>query len=126
MGTVTGTNKQFFGTGIDLLSKVAKNEGYDNIKDLDIITMDHLKSGSFVVHNGLTWHGSDRNKSTCNNNTRKGIGLHFVPANVKFTKDAVKSKLWRKYVSNMDTNMVEQQNNVLLDCHFPVTYKHHS
>ena len=29
---------------------------------------------------------------------RRGLGLHFVLAEVRFTKDSRKSKLWRSYV----------------------------
>ena len=42
---------------------------------------------------------------------RRGIGLHFVPVNVRWTKDALKSSLWRKYVEEF----IESDDDVSLD-----------
>ena len=65
---------------------------------LDIVSMAGLRAGGISIHNGRTWHGSGKNQSTWR--PRRGLGLHFVPANVRFTHEAAKSKLWKKYVED--------------------------
>ncbi len=71
---------------------------------------------------GRTWHGSAGNES---NMPRRGIGLHFVPVNVRWTKDASKSSLWRKYVEDFiesDDGDVSIDDIELDDDIFPVTW----
>lgn len=56
------------------------------------------------------------------NMPRRGIGLHFVPVNVKWREDAMKSTLWRKYVEDViergdDVNEIDMDGEI-----FPVTW----
>ena len=82
-----------------LLHSAAEREGLDP-ESLEIVSMAGLKAGSLSIHNGRIWHGSGKNNSKTK--PRRGLGLHFVPANVRFTSDATKSSLWRSYVANVD------------------------
>ncbi len=59
--------------------------------------MNHFTLLSITFIDGRTWHGSSGNKSDL---PRRGIGLHFVRKNVKWTESAIKSGLWRKYVKD--------------------------
>ena len=43
------------------------------------------------------FYGSGKNRSM--SRPRRGLGLHFVPANVRFTHAAAKSSLWKSYVN---------------------------
>ena len=79
-----------------LLYSAAKLEGIEDPKtSLEIISLSGLGAGSISVHNGKTWHGSGKNKTK--NLPRRGLGLHFVPGQVRFTSDAAKSRLWNRY-----------------------------
>lgn len=91
-----GTSKQFYQHtgGMKLMLSAAASEGL-SMEDLDIISMAGLEAGGISIHNGRTWHGSSRNASETR--PRRGVGLHFVPKNVKFTADARHSKLWKGY-----------------------------
>lgn len=91
-----GTSRQFYQHtgGMKLMLSAAASEGL-SIEDLEIISMAGLKAGGITIHDGRTWHGSGKNAS--DTRPRRGLGLHFVPANVKFTSDARHSKLWRPY-----------------------------
>lgn len=93
---VVGTSKFFYQHtgGMKLMLSAAANEGL-TMEDLDIVSMAGLEAGGISVHNGRTWHGSSRNASETR--PRRGVGLHFVPKNVKFTADARHSKLWKGY-----------------------------
>ena len=77
------------------------------------------KLNCFDHVDGRTWHGSSANMS---NMPRRGIGLHFVPVNVKWREDAMKSTLWRKYVEDViergdDVNEIDMDGEI-----FPVTW----
>lgn len=105
-----GSTSQFFqpnAGGKKLLHTAAvengilpENEGDKTCEEacqaLDIVSMAGLKAGGISIHNGRTWHGSGKNQSTCR--PRRGLGLHFVPGNVRFTSEAAKSKLWKPYI----------------------------
>lgn len=91
-----GSANQFFQSGNALLRSAAQREGLNYDSDLDICSMAGLQAGGISIHNGRTWHGSKKNGSK--NRPRRGLGLHFVPANVRFTEDALKSRLWKPYV----------------------------
>jgi hypothetical protein len=107
-----GSASQFFDiNGHSLLQSAADLEG---IKDYEIVSMAGLLAGGLSVHNGRTWHGSARNSSTVR--PRRGLGLHFVPAEVKFTSAAKKSSLWRRYVND------HPHSGQLPDDDFPVTW----
>ena len=63
----------------------------------EIVSMLGLPAGALSIHHGRTWHGSSGNTSLTR--PRRGFGIHYVPAHVKFTKEAAFSKLWRPYVA---------------------------
>lgn len=111
-----GSASQFFHHDVQsLLRSAATREGIDP-DTLDIVSMSGLTKGSISIHHGKTWHGSGENKSNCR--PRRGLGIHFVPANVRFTADASRSSLWKSYVANVeDPSTMELPNE-----DFPVTY----
>eukprot|EP00957_Ditylum_brightwellii_P057701 4375162-Ditylum_brightwellii.AAC.1 len=90
------------------------------MSQLQFISMAGLKAGGISIHNGRTWHGSGKNESR--NRPRRGVGLHFVPANVRFTTDARKSSLWRKYIPS-DESIVDVESIELPEDDFPVTWE---
>ena len=94
-----GSANQFFqdNGGMSLLKSAAEREG---ITEWEVCSMAGLQAGGMSIHNGKTWHGSSKNNSK--KKPRRGLGLHFVPANVRFTSEASKSRLWRSYVENID------------------------
>ena len=99
-----GVATQFFQSdgGVALLKSAAKRAEVPqqvSLENLEIVSMDGLPAGALSIHNGRTWHGSGKNNSKVR--PRRGLGLHFVPANVRFTADAHHSRLWRPYVENV-------------------------
>ena len=63
----------------------------------------NVDEGSIAFHNGKTWHGSGDNLSK--NRPRRGIGIHFVPSNIKYSENmhnklTIKNKLGGKSPSN--------------------------
>jgi len=94
-----GGAQQFFSSdgGHDLLrsAALAANEK----GPLELITLAGLSAGGISLHDGRTWHGSGKNQSW--GQPRRGLGLHYVPANVRFTADAAKSRLWKSYVDGV-------------------------
>ena len=70
-----------------------------------------VKKGGVGVHNGMTWHGSDGNRS---GEPRRGIGIHFVPHHTQFNPNIELANIWKKY---KDPNSFE-----LPIEHFPITY----
>ncbi|KAG7349690.1 mitomycin antibiotics/polyketide fumonisin biosynthesis protein [Nitzschia inconspicua] len=95
-----GSAQQFFHSNVkSLLKSAAEREGLE-VDELEIVSMAGLKAGGLSIHHGKIWHGSGKNSSTTR--PRRGLGLHFVPANVRFTKDAANSSIWKSYVSNFD------------------------
>lgn len=101
-----------------MLYSAAKLEGVPE-SELDIISLAGMKAGGISIHNGRTWHGSGKNNS---NRPRRGLGLHFVPGNIKFTSDARKSKLWRSYVPD-DVRDEELENVAISEDDFPLVWK---
>ena len=69
-------------------------------EEVEILSMSGLQAGGISIHDGRTWHGSGENRSRTR--CRRGIGIHFIPANVRFTKDAVKSRLWKPYLEGVE------------------------
>ena len=120
-GRVGSSSSFFQSENRKLLYSAAKLEGIEQPESsLQIVSMAGLGLGGITIHNGRTWHGSGKNRST--DRPRRGLGLHFVPAEVKFTVDARKSKLWRGYVP--DDVCDEHLGNVeLSDEHFPLVWK---
>jgi Phytanoyl-CoA dioxygenase (PhyH) len=95
-----GSASQFFQSNVKrLLQSAAEREGL-HVDDLDIISMAGLQAGSLSIHHGKIWHGSGKNEST--SRPRRGLGLHFVPANVRFTTEARHSSLWKSYVTGAE------------------------
>ena len=112
-----GSAGQFFQPNAKrLLRSAAEREGLDP-DSLDIVSMAGLKAGGMSIHHGKIWHGSGKNKSRTR--PRRGLGLHFVPAQVRFTVDASRSSLWRRYVLNAE-NPLEVD---LPEDDFPITSK---
>jgi ectoine hydroxylase-related dioxygenase (phytanoyl-CoA dioxygenase family) len=103
-GRVGSANQFFQSNSKNLLQSAAELEGVD-LESLEIISMAGLQAGGLSIHDGKIWHGSDQNRSKTR--PRRGLGLHFVPANVRFTNDASRSSLWRKYVTVEDPSQVD-------------------
>ncbi|GAX11890.1 hypothetical protein FisN_17Lh203 [Fistulifera solaris] len=122
-----GSAKQFFQSngGMKLLHSAALQAGVldehygeeECANKLDFVTLQGLQAGGISIHDGRTWHGSGKNKTT--NRPRRGLGLHFVPAEVRFTAEAVKSSLWRQYV----TDDVDPASIILPQEDFPLTWQ---
>jgi len=92
-----------------LLDDAARREGLDP-SEL-IISKVSVRPGGCGIHDGRCWHGSGPNKSkTC---PRRGIGIHFVPACVKWKSNV--GNLWKRFKSKKNDD--ECVSNVL----FPVT-----
>jgi ectoine hydroxylase-related dioxygenase (phytanoyl-CoA dioxygenase family) len=93
-----GTANQFFQSDYQtLLKSAAAKQGVEKV---EVVSMAGLPRGSISVHNGRTWHGSGRNES--GTRPRRGVGLHFVPSQARFTGQAAKSSLWRQYIADGD------------------------
>jgi len=106
-----GTAAHFFQSERrDLLDSAARMEGIDP-STLDISTA-NVSVGGAGVHNGLTWHGSGPNRSS--RLPRRGIGIHFVPANVRWKADDAVGPLWRR--------LKTPGSNEVSDALFPVTF----
>jgi len=96
-----GSANQFFQTDTkSLLRSAAEREGIIDPDALEFVSMAGMKNGGLSIHHGKIWHGSAKNCSR--DKPRRGLGLHFVPANVKFTSEAAKSSLWRSYVTDVE------------------------
>lgn len=102
-----GSANQFFQSNNpkSLLYSAAEREGIA-AHELELVSMAGLPKGSISIHDGRTWHGSGRNESRCR--PRRGLGLHFIPANSQLTPEAAHSRLWRRYVE--DYNKTDHQN----------------
>jgi ectoine hydroxylase-related dioxygenase (phytanoyl-CoA dioxygenase family) len=110
-----GSANQFFQADVkSLLRSAAEREGLD-LDSLNIVSMAGLKAGSLSIHNGRIWHGSGKNESK--SRPRRGLGLHFVPANVRFTLEASRSSLWKSYVVDIE----DPSTVALSEENFPVT-----
>lgn len=112
-----GTSNQFFqAKNNSLLQSAAEREGISNIQT---VSTAGLRAGGISIHDGKTWHGSGKNASK--NRPRRGVGLHFVPVEVRFRQDANKSRLWKPYVEHVqDASLVE-----LSPDDFPITWQPH-
>ena len=99
-GRVGSANQFFQSDTKSLLRSAAEREGIDDLRSLDFVSMGGLKRGGLSIHHGKIWHGSAKNSSR--NKPRRGLGLHFVPASVRFTSEASKSRLWKHYVAGVD------------------------
>ena len=81
----SGSANQFFSKSDnkDLLFDAALKSGNDP-EELIFETVG-VRAGGAGVHNGRTWHGSGKNESSTR--PRRGIGIHFVPADATFKED---------------------------------------
>ncbi|KAL3811903.1 hypothetical protein ACHAXA_001428 [Cyclostephanos tholiformis] len=105
----------------DLLYSAARREGItDPESTLAVVSLAGMRTGGMSVHNGRTWHGSGRNASSVR--SRRGYGLHFVPAEVRFTAEMRFSKLWRGYVPDDDDDVVDIAKIDIPEEDFPLTY----
>lgn len=113
-----GSANQFFASqgGKALLESAAARAGVAS-SSIVFESMEGLLAGGISIHDGRTWHGSGPNTSC--SQPRRGLGLHFVPANVRFTAEATKSSLWKSYVidSSIDPKEIE-----LPEEDFPITW----
>eukprot|EP00439_Symbiodinium_sp_Y106_P056159 s546_g7.t2 len=76
-----GTAAQFFDSNHQqLMADAAKREGF-RLEEVELISV-LVPQGGAGIHDGRTWHGSGDNKSQ--GNCRRGLGIHFVPADVAF------------------------------------------
>lgn len=109
-----GSAKHFFDEDRHaLLHDAAAREGVDT-GSLDI-AMVRVEAGGAGIHDGRTWHGSGPNRTA--DRTRRGLGMHFVPAScVAFRPDVQVGRLWKKYVPADGSGR-------LPDEHFPVTWR---
>lgn len=101
--------------GLGLLQQSA-----NDCHDLAMVSMEGMRAGGLSIHNGLTWHGSHKNASPVR--PRRGLGLHFCPKNVRWTAEAVKSKLWKPYVQEAVDRGQDPATIPIRDEDFPVTW----
>eukprot|EP01091_Cochliopodium_minus_P003475 TRINITY_DN1337_c0_g1_i1.p1 TRINITY_DN1337_c0_g1~~TRINITY_DN1337_c0_g1_i1.p1 ORF type:complete len:298 (-),score=70.49 TRINITY_DN1337_c0_g1_i1:1057-1950(-) len=95
----TGSANQFFDPNYkSLVEKASKEQGIDSM-DLRYVKVS-IPPGGCSIHNGKTWHGSGFNTS---DNPRRGMGIHFIPANAKFSTTKKIGRLWMQY-KNEDSN----------------------
>lgn len=108
-----GSAKHFFDSDRRaLLDDAARREGLDPAQLA--VQPALVGRGGAGIHNGRTWHGSGPNDSAIR--PRRGVGLHFVPAECDaFKTDVAVGPLWRKFVS-ADGSLR------LPDAHFPITW----
>lgn len=118
-----GTSQDFFqhDGGTDLLYSAAQRQGVSP-EHLEFVSMAGLKAGGISIHDGRTWHGSSKNES--NTKPRRGLGIHFVPSNVKWTNEACKSTLWKKYVQGINEDELDQKD--LPEEDFPIVWERNS
>jgi hypothetical protein len=94
---------------------------------LDFVSMAGLPAGGLSIHHGMTWHGSGPNRSHLGNPSRsrprRGLGIHYMPANARFTDRAKHSKLWKKYVTSEGTVLEDASKMKLPDCDFPIVWE---
>jgi hypothetical protein len=106
----TGSASVFFDEDrTALMHSAAAAEGIDP-HGLELVSLEGLEAGSVGIHNGRTWHGSGPN--TSKSRPRRGLGVHFVPADVRF-KSGELGPLWKKLQIG-DTLVVSEES-------FPVT-----
>lgn len=112
-----GSSNNFFDGGTSLLEDAAKREGLGSWK---VVSMAGLRAGGISIHHGRTWHGSGKNQSRAR--PRRGWGLHYVPANVRFTPEASRSRLWKRYVPAEDLDPAQVSKIELPEEDFPVVW----
>ncbi len=99
-GRIGSANQFFQADTKSLLWSASEREGIDPATLRFVSMANKLKAGGLSIHHGKIWHGSAKNSSKTR--PRRGLGLHFVPANVRFTAEACKSRLWKSYVEGAE------------------------
>lgn len=110
----SGSAKQFFDARDKraLVDDAARKEGFDDPStQLEVVMVEAAKGGG-SIHNGRTWHGSAGNSHP--KLPRRGLGIHFVPAEAEFQTDRPLGKLWRPHK--------QEGTNKLPDDVFPPTW----
>lgn len=90
----SGSANQFFSKSHhnkSLLYDAALKASY-NPDELRLETVG-VRAGGAGIHNGRTWHGSGSNDSPTK--PRRGIGIHFVPADAIF-KENLHGGMWKR------------------------------
>jgi phytanoyl-CoA hydroxylase len=79
-----GSAEQFFDARdrFALLYDAARREGIADPQSSLRIERLAVRSGGAGIHDGRLWHGSGKNKS--DSRPRRGLGIHFVPADARF------------------------------------------
>lgn len=106
----SGFNKQFFSDDYrQLLYNTAEIEGIEAEK----VCIERVlaRPGGLSIHNGRTWHGSGPNTSS---GMRRGVGIHFVPRDVKWRSERV-APIWKPYKT--------EGSDVVNETYFPVTWQ---
>ena len=111
-GRVGSANQFFDNDRRRLMFDAALKEGFTNPEEELHIHQVNVPAGGGAIHNGKTWHGSDRNRST--KQPRRGLGIHFVPACAQF-KDGELGRMWGKHRIEGSNEMPDDQ--------FPVTFR---
>lgn len=107
----TGSASVFFDENrFSLVHSAAASEGIKP-DELQVVSMRGLPAGGCSVHDGRTWHGSGAN--TTDRTPRRGLGIHFVPAEVVF-KQGELGRLWEPF-KMPDTDALPLE-------HFPITF----
>lgn len=110
-----GAMDGFFDESMESLARASKDRKFE------IISMDGMVKGGFSIHDGRTWHGSPRNKSK--SRPRRGFGIHYVPAEVRFAPDAAMSQLWRPFVKDVIEGGGDIGSMEVPREHFPVVWE---
>ena len=79
-----GTASQFFDSSdrFALMHDAARREGVDDPRASLRVERLLVRAGGAGIHNGRLWHGSAKNASA--SRPRRGLGIHFVPAEARF------------------------------------------
>lgn len=109
-----GAMDGFFDESMESLARAAKD------RDFEIVSMNGMAKGGVSIHDGRTWHGSPRNMSK--SRPRRGFGVHYVPAQVRFTEDAAMSQLWRPFVKDFIDSGGDIKSMEVSREHFPVVW----
>jgi ectoine hydroxylase-related dioxygenase (phytanoyl-CoA dioxygenase family) len=112
-----GSAQQFFDcrNRFALLHDAARREGIEEPEAALELTTLGVRMGGCGIHNGRLWHGSGQNESP--NRPRRGLGIHFVPADAQFTH-AMGSTLAHKLRPPEQVN-----GTVMSEALFPITWR---
>lgn len=107
-----GSANQFFNKGwTSLLHDAADKEGVAP-RNIEMASVG-VRTGGAGIHNGRTWHGSGPNAAL--DRPRRGLGIHFIPAESTFVPGADLGPLWAPHrLCDGDVT--------LSDAAFPVTW----